>query len=101
MKRHTKIYLDACGYDVTDYITSELTPQKAVDIHHIIGRGKGGKDRIENLMALSRGEHIEFGDKRDWMYFLLAKHNAFLKFRNIAFDQAWFDEMYNKYQDTL
>jgi hypothetical protein len=101
LKKHTKIYLQACGYTDTDFIRSELTTQRAVDIHHIIGRGKGGKDRIENLMALSRGEHIEFGDKKDWMHYLIKQHHAFLSFRNIAFEEAWFDEQYLKYPETL
>jgi len=101
MQKHTEVYLDAIGYDTTDYITSELTPQPAVDIHHIIGRGKGGKNRIENLIALTREQHLCFGDKKDWMYFLLTKHNSFLIQKNVVFSQAWFDEMLHKYQDTL
>ena len=101
MQKHTKLYLKACGYDSTDFIPSEITFQRGIDIHHIISRGKGGEDRIENLMCLTREQHLCFGDKKDWMYFLLTKHNSFLIQKNVVFEQAYFDEMLHKYQDTL
>jgi len=41
MQKHTKIYMNSMGYDLSDFIPCEITGQKAVDIHHIIGRGKG------------------------------------------------------------
>ena len=56
MKKHTKIYMDYFGYGEQDFIPCELCGGKAVDIHHIHGRGKG-MDRIENLMALCRKCH--------------------------------------------
>ena len=101
MQKHTKIYLDALGYNDTDFIPSEISGQKAVDIHHIISRGKGGKDRIENLMALTREEHLNFGDKKEWMYFLLIRHYDFLIKKGVAFDKSWFDKNFDKYEDIL
>ncbi len=61
MQKHTKIYIESMGYSPVDFICCELTGQKAVDIHHIIGRGRGGSDRIENLMALTREKHDRYG----------------------------------------
>lgn len=100
MQKHTKIYLKGCGYTDTDFVKSEISPERAVDIHHIISRGKGGEDRIENLMALTREEHVNLGDKKEWMYFLLIKHHLFLLSRDVKFSQVWFDEMFTKYRDV-
>ncbi len=97
MKKHTLIYLQALNYTDTDFIPSEISHQKAVDIHHIISRGKGGEDRIENLMALTRDEHFRFGDKKKWMFDLLIKHHNFLKHKKIKFDKVWFEKMFDKY----
>lgn len=83
MKNHTKIYLDFFGYDKTDFIPSELSGAKAVDIHHIDCKGMGGdpngeKDNIFNLMALTREEHELYGDKKEFMMFLRTSHLNFM-----------------------
>lgn len=65
------------GYDVTDFICCEVCQSKAVDIHHIEARGMGGSktaDTIENLMALCRECHVEFGDKKHYKELLVATH---------------------------
>jgi len=46
------------GYGEQDFIPDEIDGSRAVDIHHINGRGKG-KDVIGNLMALSRENHTK------------------------------------------
>ena len=68
MKKHTKIYLDYFSFDRCDFIPCEVCGNPATDIHHIDARGMGGsktKDYIENLQALCRGCHIEYGDITD------------------------------------
>ena len=100
MQKHTKIYFDSLGYDTgdpTQYVPSEWGGKKANDIHHIIGRGKSGEDRIENLMALTRVEHLDMGDKKIYMSSLLMCHRQFLKERNVPFDNEWFEENIKKY----
>jgi len=60
MKKYLKTYLDYFGYIPGDFIPSEYSGKKAVDIHHISAKGMGGsktKDNIENLIALTRDEH--------------------------------------------
>ena len=50
----------------------------ANDIHHIHARGMGGTkqaDNIENLMAICRNCHIEYGDKKQHIDFLVEIHN--------------------------
>lgn len=91
--------MDSLGYDVTDFMPSELTGSKAIDIHHIIGRGKCGRDRIENLMAVTREEHLKYGDKIKHMVMLLTKHRDFLITRNISFEDDWFNEKISMYED--
>ena len=67
---------------MSDFIECEVCKGKAVDIHHIDCRGMGGskeKDTIENLMALCRGCHYIFGDKKQWIDFLIDIHNRKLE----------------------
>ncbi len=77
MKKHIVVYLDHFNYDTDDFIPCEVCGAKAVDIHHIKARGMGGsntKDVIENLQALCRKCHLDFGDKKQWIDFLINKH---------------------------
>lgn len=81
MKRHTKIYLDYFGFCEQDFIPSEISGARAVDIHHIEARGMGGgkdADRIENLMAVTRAEHLEYGDKKEYVEWLKSVHRAYM-----------------------
>jgi len=48
--------MDYFGYGDQDFIPCEVCGVRAVDVHHIFGRGKG-KDNIDNLMALCRRCH--------------------------------------------
>ena len=74
MKPHTKTYLTQMGYDDTEFIPCEVTGVKAVDIHHIRGRGRGGKDTLCNLMALTRKTHVDLGDNKHWRESLISQH---------------------------
>ena len=77
MKKHTKVYLNHFGYIGEDFIPCESCGARAVDLHHIFRRGMGGSksaDTIENIMALCRKCHIEYGDKKQYMEFLKEKH---------------------------
>ena len=73
MKKHTKIYMRYFNYVRDEFIPCEVCGARAVDIHHIENRGSGGaknKDRIENLMAVCRSCHLEYGDvpeKVEWL----------------------------------
>ena len=57
MKPHVKAYLKHFKYGEQDFIRCEHCGKKAVDIHHIVYRSHGGKDEIDNLIALCRGCH--------------------------------------------
>ena len=84
MKKHTKIYLQEMGFDTTDWIPCELCGKTAVDVHHLQARGQGGsktKDNIENLMAVCRDCHIEYGDKKQYKGLLQATHIAYMRRR--------------------
>ena len=79
MRNHTKTYHKYFGYDTTDFIPCELCGLKAQDIHHIEARGMGGSkqaDNIENLMALCRQCHIDFGDKKQHKEMLKVVHKV-------------------------
>lgn len=85
MKNHVKIYLEFFKYDISDFIPCEICGQKAVDIHHIERRGMGhskkhsDKDIPENLMALCRGCHEKYGDKKQFINFLKQIHSEKFK----------------------
>ena len=69
-------------YDVSDFIPCEVCGARATDIHHIEARGMGGtslKDDINNLMALCRKCHIDYGDKKQFMDFLKSKHEELIE----------------------
>ena len=85
MKKHTKIYLDYFGFYESDFIPCEICGKRAVDIHHINARGMGGsksKDTIENLMALCRQDHIEWGDKKQFKEELQQIHDEYISRKN-------------------
>jgi hypothetical protein len=84
MKKHTLIYMNHFGYDISDFISCEICGGRAVDIHHIEPRGMGGnpkgdKDMIENLQAVCRPCHIFYGDKKQYKEYLKDKHEKALK----------------------
>jgi 5-methylcytosine-specific restriction endonuclease McrA len=86
VKNHTKVYLKAFGYDTNSWIACEVCGGTAVDIHHIESRGMGGSkiaDTIENLMALCRNCHTEYGDKKQHKEMLTATHDHHLSKRVI------------------
>ena len=70
-------YFNHFGYDISDFIPCEVCGKTAVDIHHIEARGIGGSkeaDKIDNLMALCREDHLKYGDKKQYKEFLKDKH---------------------------
>jgi hypothetical protein len=103
VRNHTKIYFKALGYDLTDFVASEISGAKAVDIHHIDCKGMGGdptnsKNRIENLQAVTREEHIHFGDKTEHMAFLYEKHYEFLEANGVKFNKQYILDKIEKYK---
>lgn len=84
VKIHTKIYLDYFGLTKADFIPCEICGDTAVDIHHIEARGMGGnpsgsKDVIENLQAVCRRCHIDYGDKTEFKEKLKELHLKYMK----------------------
>jgi len=73
--------MDHFGYIRGEFIPCEMCGSSAVDIHHIECRGMGGtnKDSIENLMALCRGCHLHYGDKKQYKELLNERHQEKIK----------------------
>lgn len=81
MKKYTKQYFSYFVYALDDFLPCEVCGGKAVDIHHIDCKGMGGstlKDNIENIMAVCRSCHLEYGDKKEHIEFLREKHLNFI-----------------------
>lgn len=86
--------MKAFGYDTADFIPSEISGAPAVDINHIFCKGMGGnpsgdKDVIENLIALTREEHIKYGDKVEYYEFLIRTHIRFMKKHGVYPTAIW------------
>lgn len=86
---YKKVYYKAFNYPMHQdtFVRSELSGNRAVDIHHICTR----EHRIENLMALTRNEHTLFGEIKSQMVFLLKRHREVLIEFKIDFDNDWFN----------
>ena len=78
MKEHTKVYMQFFDYAEQDFVMCEMCQQdRAVDIHHIQGRGMGGskeQDFIENLMGLCRECHLKAESDSSFNMFARIKH---------------------------
>ena len=95
--------MKAFGYDPGDYIPCEISGLPAVDIHHIESRGSGGdpknyKDRIENLMALTRQHHEHYGDKAIYMSRLFKWHMNRLIDHGVKFDRNYIENKIKRYE---
>lgn len=104
LANHLRIYYESFGYDTEldgFFAPCEITEAKGQDVHHIIGRGKRGPDRIENLMLLSRDAHVEYGDKTDYMVLLFKIHRKRLDMAEIPYDNKWFEKQIRKYEGLI
>jgi len=71
LKNHIKVYLEHHGYKAL-YFEDLFIPciwcgKRAVDVHHVDGRGRGGsklKDTPDNLVALCRECHLKAEAKK-------------------------------------
>lgn len=84
MNKHTKLYRDVLAdhTEMAEYLPCEICFQPMTDVHHIKARGMGGsgsKDTILNLMGLCRHCHVEYGDKKMYMDFLISEHYEYLQ----------------------
>ena len=103
MRPHTKLYMDAFDYCIDDYICSELnTSKRCNDVHHIDARGMGGtskEDRIEELMGVTREEHVKYGDKKHYMCYLYTAHRSAMLKSGVKFDEDYINNKIEYWKD--
>jgi hypothetical protein len=83
--KYVETYMDFFGYTEADFVPCEICSKQAVDVHHIHRRGRGGSkewDTIENLMALCRQHHMEYGDVAVTKPYLYKIHLLHVQARN-------------------
>jgi hypothetical protein len=104
MSKHKDIYFKAFGYTPGDFIASEVSGAAAVDVHAIIPDselpGKHGH-RIENLIALTRKEHIDYGDKKHFKAWLFKVHLQRLREHGVPFSEEWILNEIERYKDFV
>jgi 5-methylcytosine-specific restriction endonuclease McrA len=81
MKNYTRTYLNYFGLDVSSFVSCEICGGKAVDIHHIEARSKRKdlEDDINNLQALCRKCHEDYGDRKEFKEKLQEVHNKYME----------------------
>lgn len=99
MKPWTKLYMQAFGYDTSDFIGCEVCGARAVDINHHPARGMGGTntlDRIECLIAMCRAHHIQYADKKQYVAWLFKLHFIRLQEHGVVFNREWLENEIRK-----
>jgi len=66
MIKYKKVYLDYYNLTVADWIGCEVCDKTSQDIHHLKFKSQGGKDVIENLIALCRDCHNKCHDTKEF-----------------------------------
>lgn len=56
------------------------------------------KDRIENLMAICRSCHIEFGNQKKYNSRRLEAHKTKMILSGVNFCEEWIDNQINRYE---
>lgn len=76
--------MDYFGYGIQDFIPCEICEDRAVDIHHILARKKRPDliNDINNLMAVCRVCHQDYGDRTEHLEYLQKIHNLKLRTTN-------------------
>ena len=83
MQKHTKVYFKKLGFGDQDLPLCENCGSKSNDIHHLTFKSLGGKNNIENLMALCRKCHNEAHSNRCFNNRLRKIHLDYLKINEI------------------
>ena len=79
LPKHTKVYFDYFGYGIDDFIPDEIDGSRAVSIHHIKYKSRGGNNDIGNLMALSMENHTKAHNEELTEDYLQQLHYTYLE----------------------
>jgi len=98
MSPHKVIYFKHFGYTEGDYIACEMCCKQAVDVHAIQADGSGGRPSksthiIENLMAVCRKCHEDWGGNTDMYFHMYEKHRQTLVQHGVKFDEELIQQL--------
>ncbi len=77
MKTYIQNYLDQYGYCQDEIVISEISGLPSADFHHIQYRSHSGSDDAENIIALTREEHMKAHSGEYTKEYLQEIHNNF------------------------
>lgn len=107
MKQYTRTYLIAIN-ELTDdnntFIECECCGMRATEIHHILNKNRliehgilDRKDNIENIMAICRSCHNEWGDKDGYISILFKTHLDFIS-KHTKVDNEFVNSLIRHYE---
>ena len=73
---------------------SEINGRKAFSVYKIIPEYH---NRIENIVALTKKQSIEWINKKNLIWNLFSMHRQHMKEYNVEFDNDWIEEQMAKY----
>ncbi|WP_440880618.1 HNH endonuclease [Tenacibaculum sp. C7A-26P2] len=103
MQSYTRVYLKSFGLDESDFCQCETCSEKvrATDIHHILTRKKHpeGLNQIENIMAVCRECHNNYGDRIYLIPILFRIHRKVLQLCGVRHNGIWIKKQIEKYEN--
>lgn len=104
MKNYTKIYLTAIN-ELTDdnnvFINCECCNGRASEIHHILNKNRltENRNKIENIMAVCRKCHNDYGEINYLIPSLFKIHSKVLELKGIKFNKNWIKNKIKFYEN--
>lgn len=101
MQIYTKNYLKHFNYCKEDFIKCECCNNRASEIHHILNKNRltENRNRIENIMAICRECHNNYGEINYLIPLLFEIHKKVMLVNGVKFDSDWIESKIEYYKN--